>query len=124
MRPRDLIFLAIILAIAALMFFWPRGAGAPSTAAHVYVDGKRIDVIDMVTGQARDFTYDACPSVTIRRYDDGSVAVVTSDCPDQICVQSGPLRRVGDMTACVPNDVVVTIVASERGGEGDVDLIA
>ena len=36
--------------------------------------------------------------------------VVSSPCPDKICVRMGWLQRVGDYSACLPNRVLVEVV--------------
>ena len=46
---------------------------------------------------------------------DGTVRVVESGCPDQVCVHTGAVARPGAIIACVPNQVVIRI----GGGEAD-----
>ena len=41
-----------------------------------------------------------------------TVAVVSSDCPDQTCVLTGTLQKAGDTAVCLPNQVVVRILGS------------
>jgi hypothetical protein len=36
--------------------------------------------------------------------------VVSSPCPDKVCIRMGWLRRVGDYSACLPNRVLVEVV--------------
>lgn len=55
------------------------------------------------------------------------VYVCESDCPDQICVHAGKLSKPGDGAICLPNKVVVQIVAGPSGSEhteGKVDAVA
>lgn len=52
------------------------------------------------------------------------VRIVASDCPDQICVKQGALKKIGDGAVCLPNQIVVQIVAGEKGedqGIGNAD---
>ena len=47
-----------------------------------------------------------------------------SDCEDKICIKQGALKKIGDGAVCLPNRVVVQIVAGEEGrnaGMGVVD---
>ena len=53
---------------------------------------------------------------------DGQIAFVKSDCPDQICVRAGFLRRAGQMAACLPNGLVL-IILSGADANGDPDII-
>ncbi len=47
-----------------------------------------------------------------------AVRFAHSNCPDQICVHSGWLRRGGNVAACLPNQVVVRLI-SESDDESD-----
>ena len=42
----------------------------------------------------------------------GSARVISSPCPDKICVRMGWLSRVGEYAACLPNRVVMTVETS------------
>ncbi len=43
-----------------------------------------------------------------------SARVVSSPCPDKICVRMGWLSRAGEYAACIPNGVIVTIETSDE----------
>lgn len=45
--------------------------------------------------------------------------IVSSDCPDQICVKQGELTHVGQGAICLPNKVVVEIVPGPEADEDD-----
>ena len=42
----------------------------------------------------------------------GSISVVSSPCPQRVCVRSGSIKQVGELLACLPNLVVVEVVGS------------
>jgi len=46
---------------------------------------------------------------------DGAVAFIRSNCPDQICVNTGWLRISGDFAACLPNRVLLVVPAEDSG---------
>jgi len=48
----------------------------------------------------------------------GQIAFIASDCPDQLCVQSGFLHRAGQMAACLPNGLILRIPSDD-----DIDMI-
>lgn len=52
--------------------------------------------------------------VSIEISGDGSVSFRHSDCPDQVCVHSGKIRRDGEQIACVPNQILVKIVGRDE----------
>ena len=51
--------------------------------------------------------------------------IVSSDCPDQICVKQGELTHIGQGAVCLPNKVVVEIVPGpDSDEERQVDGVA
>lgn len=47
-----------------------------------------------------------------------------SDCPDQVCIHAGWLRKPGDFAACLPNHLSIYVQADRADLEtGDVDLV-
>ena len=96
-----LIFAAII-AICLAVWLLPRGGG---DKALVYQDGALLYTLDLrqdrmltVTGPAGENT------ITVA---DGEVFVSHADCPDQICVQHGPLQQRGGPIVCLPNRLTI-----------------
>jgi len=39
----------------------------------------------------------------------GAVRFIDSPCPHRLCIKKGPVSRVGDLVACLPNGVVARI---------------
>ena len=52
---------------------------------------------------------------------DGQIAFVKSDCPDQICVREGFQGRPGQMAACLPNGLVLSVVR-DKTSDDDLDI--
>ena len=48
---------------------------------------------------------------------DRQVAFIWSDCNDQICVMAGFQRRPGQMAACLPNGLILTV-----RGDAEIDI--
>lgn len=51
---------------------------------------------------------------------DGRACVLTSDCPDHVCVNSGTIERSGEVILCAPAGVRLWV----KGGEDSVDHVA
>ena len=103
-----LIFAAII-AICLAVWLLPRGGG---DKALVYQDGALLYTLDLrqdrmltVTGPAGENT------ITVA---DGEVFVSHADCPDQICVQHGPLQKRGGPIVCLPNHLTIQWLHSSQ----------
>jgi hypothetical protein len=50
--------------------------------------------------------------------ENGGVRVAESPCPHKLCIRKGLITRSGDLAACLPNGVVVTVT-----GESEYDGI-
>ncbi|MDR3321858.1 MAG: NusG domain II-containing protein [Synergistaceae bacterium] len=110
---RDLLFLSCLaLALCAFYFFTTPGAtGAGKETqkfAEVFLDGAALATLAL----DRDVMYSPAglPGVRIA-VRGGEVGFVASDCPDKICVHTGFLSMSGQSAACLPNRVVVRVVA-------------
>lgn len=113
-RARDLLFLAIVLAIALTFFLLSsKDVSGSSLEAHVYIDGELVDRIVLQAGVDKDYSYASRPAIQLHQYADQTVAVIVSDCPDKTCINTGRIGKPGAFVACVPNRFLVTIIATE-----------
>ena len=46
-----------------------------------------------------------------------------SDCPDQVCVNTGKLYKAGQYAACLPNGFVLKIVSEDNKNNNQPDII-
>jgi len=51
---------------------------------------------------------------TVIQIQDGKARVLRSDCPNQICVNSGTIDRAGQIIVCVPNKVLLKIQGDKK----------
>ena len=54
---------------------------------------------------------------------DGKVSVTEASCPDQICVRHGPTDQTADPIVCLPNKLVVQVLAP-AGEAGQLDGVS
>jgi len=55
----------------------------------------------------------------------GQARILSSPCPTKVCIGMGAISHHGEMIACVPNRLLVTIVGGERTGkEPGYDLLS
>ena len=52
--------------------------------------------------------------------DDESIAVISADCPDKVCVQAGRLTRPGDVAACLPHGLLIEIKGEGIASDDDI----
>ena len=78
--------------------------------AEIIQDGKLLRSMALKKGEpAGEFAVEYKGRRNILRTEDGSIAVISADCPDKDCVKRGWLRRPGDSAVCLPNRLVVRI---------------
>lgn len=104
---RDLLFTAVILVLAGVLYLWTHPSGTGAVAVLRYGDPQQEQTIDLT----RDARYDIdTGTYTIHlQVQDGGIAFVDSPCPDHLCEGFGTLREVGDWAACLPAQASLTI---------------
>ena len=93
---------AAIIAVCLLVWLLPRGGGQ---TALVYQDGTLFYTLDL--RQNRTLTVTGPAGKTIITVADGEVFVSHADCPDQVCVQHGPLQKNGGPIICLPKRLTI-----------------
>ena len=106
---KNLIFAAVVLAAAALLFVLYR-ANAPKAEPLVAV----VDFGDGITetiplDENHDYLYDVGDYIVHLQVKDGAIAFLDSQCPDHVCEQFGWLSEQDAWAACVPAGVYVTV---------------
>ena len=110
-KKRDLIFLAVLLAAAGLLFlfFWSR-VKAPAATAVVTVglgEAQTTQRISLAENGLHSIEGGRLPVLLL--VEDGGIRFVDSVCPDHLCEGFGILRGEGDWAACLPAEVTVQI---------------
>ena len=109
-----LIFAAII-AVCLAVWLLPRGGGS---AVLVYQDGMLLDTLDL--RQSRTLTVTGPAGKNTITVADGEIFVSHADCPDQVCVKHGPLKKTGGPIVCLPNRLTIEWAA----GSGQIDALS
>ena len=109
-------FLGVCALALAVFLLAPQKQGV---CAEVYVGKDLVLTVDLEEAGDYDLPIPSRPNVVLHVYPDGGVAFVRSDCPDKVCIHAGRLHFARQSAACLPNGVIVKIVASDG-----VDMIA
>ena len=105
----DIILIAAVVLISAVLFALPFFSGNDELTAEIYVSGEmQHSILLSEVEEGYTLTENYCQLLIEK---DG-VSFVYSDCGDKLCVRRGKLTRQGDTMACVPEKVVVIL----RGG--------
>lgn len=109
----DLILLAVLAVIGVGLLILPSLLPqSDRLVAEVTVNGEPVLTLDLQTAAARE-TYSLENGVVLVT-ENHTVAFLSADCPDKVCVQTGALSRVGEVAACVPTGTVVTVKGESR----------
>lgn len=114
---KQLRWILLLLALGAAclaLWLWPRPGG---TLAGVYQDGRLLYTLDPGTDQV--LTVSGPAGENTIAVSNGEIRVTHADCPDQICVQHGPLRQDGSPIICLPNHLTIRWI----GGDGQIDAL-
>ena len=112
-KKNEIKIIAVLLLAIALLGFWSHSNRRPGQTAQIYQNGVLMMTLDL----NMDGVY-KIDEITIEVRNQ-SIAVVHSDCPDKICVKTGSISYVGQIIACVPNNLIIRIT-----GESDIDAVA
>jgi len=102
---------AVALAVFAVNALRPPADGPAS--GQISLNGKVVRTVDL----SKDGEFALAENPHIRfSVKDGAIAFIASDCPDQLCVRSGYLSVPGQLAACLPNRVSLSVT-----GAGELD---
>ncbi len=110
-----LLITGLALIALALMFALPT-SGVTAQMAEVSVGGAVTEKI-MLGVDGRYLGQGALGAYEVEVVN-GTVKMLFSACPDQLCVRQGAIARSGQSIVCLPNQVSVTL-----SGESDLDAV-
>lgn len=102
------------IAIFALVLFAGAGVycfhGAAGQTATLWLDGELYQTVDL-SAVAVPYEFDVTTErgTNTVRVTPGGIAVVWSDCPEQLCVQQGEINSSAIPITCLPHRLVIQI---------------
>ena len=57
--------------------------------------------------------------ITILQIENGAARIISSPCSQKVCIRMGEAKHTGDLLACVPNQLVISIEGDSDGEEYD-----
>ena len=111
-------FLLLILFIAgAFLFFSKTGKGAGRII--ITLDGEVYETLSLDEAAAITVE-DGKGGFNVIRVEDGAVSVSEANCSNQTCVHTGSVSRPGEVIACLPHKLIISI----ESRDGEVDALA
>ena len=114
---KNLIFAAVVLAAAALLFVLYRANTAKAEPLVAVVDFGGGITETLPLDKDYDYLYDVGDYIVHLQVKDGAIAFLDSQCPDHVCEQFGWLSEQDAWAACVPAGFCVTVMAAEEAEE-------
>lgn len=113
MKKYDFILVISILFISICMFFYSENnkrSEISNKYVSIQINGKEVDryKFSNIKKPIRK-EYKAYKGYNIVEISDNSVRMHESDCRDQICVHSSPIKNVGETIICLPHRFVIEI---------------
>lgn len=122
MKKSDFFLIAAVLAVSTLTFFLFHHGSQDGTRVDIFVDGELVRSEMLADATAPIAVESAFGSNTITIEQDG-VAVTWANCFSQTCVHTGKISRQGEVIACLPHHLLITLSGGNRAQE-DIDVIA
>ena len=96
-----IVFTGLALVLTAVILLRPKQSGRVG----IYRDGKLIETVDL--SKDRTIPLDGAAGGAVAAVRDGEIYMESADCPDQICVEHGPLKSGGTPIICLPNHLSI-----------------
>ena len=109
-----ILFSAVFVLGAASFFLLRSSGGTGGAVARIWLHGEIVEEIELDT-VAVPYEFDITTELGTNRVrvEHGSIAVVSADCPDQVCVRQGAISGGLVPIACVPHELVIDILSPE-----------
>lgn len=116
-RKSDIFVIIVLLVIAGAIWIFSMPGDAGNTA-EISVDGNIVDVVSL-SGE-NDGVYKIEGMNISYEIKDGEIAIISSDCPDKVCIDDGFISLGGQKIVCLPNKTVISI---PRDSDDDIDIM-
>ncbi len=119
----DIVIISILLVISVGGYFAYRAIFSQKQAvAEIYYETNLIKTIDLSKGEDYYYIPQENQNVKIHVCSNGSIEFVEANCPDKLCIKSGNLSIIGESATCLPNKIMIKIVAKDKNDNDDIDI--
>ena len=105
-----LVILGVLLLAAVIGLVFVRSQRETGAAVQVLQGGEVTDTLPLDRNVTRRYESGNGGS-NIVEIKDGQVSVTEASCPDKVCVNHGPTDQTADPIVCLPNKLVVRVLA-------------
>ena len=110
-KKNTILFLLILFSIICIGFLIQKQYfGKSGTRAIIEQDGEIVAELDLKKDTKLVLNDENGGSNTITVHD-GHISVTDANCPDLVCVRTGAISQTGQVIACLPHKLIITIVS-------------
>ncbi len=111
-RKGDLIVIIAVI-LSALFFAYFAYSGNEKTVAVISVDGVEVETVELYSLTERcEINLGGEYNIKIVAENNG-IRFEHSDCKDKLCVNTGNLKKGGDVAVCLPAKTVITVTGTD-----------
>ncbi len=123
-KKSDIVIISAILIISAVAWVtYHYVFGNKAAKAEIYYKSQLVETVDLTAEMDKKFSIVQNKNVVFHVSKDGGICFEESNCRDKICIHAGRLHTIGESAACLPNDIVMKIVARDKRSADDPDIM-
>lgn len=123
-KKSDIMIVLLLVSLSAAAFITYKAFYTGVYAkAEIYYYSELVKTVDLSRENAGTFSISQNTDVVFEITQNGQIRFLESNCLDKICVKTGLIQTVGQYAACLPNGIIVKIVSSEEGQQGEADIV-
>lgn len=117
-KKADIVLFFVLLAVGLTISWASLNSGQTGEKVRISVGGETYGVYDLAQDRTIQVRQNGHTNNII--IEGGHVSMASSDCANQVCVNTGAIYLAGDSIVCLPNRVMVEILSESKGGGVDV----
>ncbi len=116
LKKKDILLMIMVLFVAFAFYFYQEySEKSAGNQVVVTVNGEEVGTYDLSEDQTISINHGS----NILKIQDKKAQITEADCPDGLCVHQNPISRTNESIICLPNKVVVKIVAGDGAEDTD-----
>ena len=124
LKKADILLILCLLVLSLIPLARWAGRQPDSLYADITVDGRLERRIPLSAHQGREvFTIQTADGSNTVCVENASIAVISADCSDAVCVNTGKASHPGDIIACLPHHLVIEVKGRTASQDADEELI-
>lgn len=121
LRRGDFVVFLAVLALAGGILFYYASVGTGGEYGEIWQNGRLVKRVKLAEGYTETVTVNGEKVTNVIEINGKRMRFISSDCNDQICVNTGWVSSTGQTAVCLPNRVILKITGQQQ--DDNVDII-